>query len=54
MDHWVAHPENAVRRFEKWVERQSPGALDTTRQYTQRMRAAKVGLATAAKAAGEG
>jgi hypothetical protein len=51
MDHWVAHLEKTARRFEKWMEKRSPGALDAMRQYTQQMRAAKAERATAAKAA---
>ncbi len=51
MKHWAVELEKAARRFEKWVERQSPGALDAMRQFTQQMRAAKAAQAPAAKAA---
>lgn len=49
---FAANLEKAAQRFEKWAEKRSPGALDAMRQYTQQMRAAKAGQATAAKAAG--
>jgi hypothetical protein len=52
MKQWVVHLEKAARRFEKWMEKQSPGALDAMRQYTQLMRAASAEQAAAAKAAG--
>jgi hypothetical protein len=52
MKHWVANLEKAANRFEKWVEKESPGALEAMRQYTQQMRAAKAERATAARAAG--
>jgi len=43
--------EKAASRYAKWIEKESPGALDAMRQYTQQMRAAKVEQATASKAA---
>ena len=52
MDHWIEHLEKAASRFEKWVEKESPGAVDAMRQYTQQMRAAQPEKATASKAAG--
>jgi hypothetical protein len=51
MKHWLANLEKAANRFEKWVEKQSPGTLDAMRQYTQQMRAAKAEQAKASKAA---
>ena len=49
--HWLANMEKAASRYAKWVEKESPGALDAKRQYTQQMRAAKAEQATASKAA---
>jgi len=52
MKNWLANMEKAASRFEKWSEKESPGALDAMRQYTQQMRAAKAEQAKASKAAG--
>jgi len=49
---WMAHLEKAANRFEKWIEKESPGALEAMRGFNQQMRAAKAGKATASKAAG--
>jgi hypothetical protein len=51
IQHWLANLEKTASRFEKWIERQSPGALGAMRQYTQQMRAAKAEQAKAPKAA---
>jgi hypothetical protein len=45
---FVANLEKAAKRFEKWVEKVSPGAVEAMRQYTQQMRSAKAQKATAA------
>jgi hypothetical protein len=52
MKQWLANLEKAANRFEKWMEKESPGALDAMRQFTQQMRAAKAEQAKASKAAG--
>jgi hypothetical protein len=41
MKHWLENMERAAARFEKSVEKKSPGALEAMRQLTQQMRAAK-------------
>jgi len=51
MNHWLEHLEKAANRFEEWANKESPGALEAMRQYTQQMRATKAEKATAAKAA---
>ncbi len=51
MKNWLGNVEKAASRFEKWMEKESPGALEAMRQWTQQMRAAKAAQATAAKAA---
>ncbi len=51
MLHWLANLEKTASRFEKWVEKKSPGAMEAMRQYTQQMRAAKAEQAKASKAA---
>ena len=51
MKYWLANLEKAASRFEKWIEKESPGALAAMRQYTQQMRAAKAEQATGSKAA---
>ena len=45
---FVANLEKAAQRFEKWVEKVSPGAVEAMRQYTQQMRSAKAQKANAA------
>jgi hypothetical protein len=52
MKNWIVNLEKTSRRFEKWMEKQSPGALDAMRQFSQQMRAAKAERAAASKAAG--
>lgn len=52
MKNWLANMEKAASRFEKWVQKESPGMLEAMRQYTQQMRAAKAEKAAASKAAG--
>lgn len=51
INHWLANLEKTASRFEKWVEKQSPGALEAMRQYAQQMRAAKAEQAKGSKAA---
>ncbi len=51
MPHWLANLEKTASRFQKWVEKKSPGALEAMRQYTQQMRAAKAEQAKPSKAA---
>jgi hypothetical protein len=48
---WLANLEKAANRFEKWIEKELPGALDAMRQFTQQMRDAKAKQGTASKAA---
>lgn len=52
MKYWGANMEKASNRYEKWVERQSPGALKAWREFAKQMRAAAAGKGGAAKAAG--
>ena len=47
MNHFLANLEKTAQRFEKWVEQQSPGALEAMRQYSQQMRSAKAQKASA-------
>ena len=51
MKNWLAHLEKAAERFEKWMEKESPGALEAMRQFAQQMRA-KAQQGAASKAAG--
>ena len=51
MKYWLVNLEKAANRFAKWSEKQSPGALEAMRQFTQQMRAAKEQAKTA-RAAG--
>lgn len=44
---FMAHLEKAAQRFEKWVEKSSPGALEAMRQFSKEMRSAKVQKAKA-------
>ncbi len=44
---FLANLEKAAQRFEKWVEKVSPGALEAMRQYSQQMRSAKAQKASA-------
>jgi len=39
--YWASNLEKAARRFEKWIERKSPGALAAMREFTKMMRDAK-------------
>ncbi|HEV2385803.1 MAG TPA: hypothetical protein VGS20_00975 [Candidatus Acidoferrales bacterium] len=52
MKHWVVNLEKAASRYEKWMERQSPGVLESMREFGKQMRAARAQRAPAAKAAG--
>ena len=52
MNHFATQLEKAAQRFEKWMEKRSPGAVDAMRQYTQQMRSSKSERARASKAAG--
>ena len=52
MKRWLANMEEAAGRFEKWVEEESPGALEAMRQFIKQMRAAKTSQPTATRAAG--
>lgn len=45
--HFVAHLEKAAKRYEKWLNKRAPGALELARQRREQMRAA---AAAAAKA----
>lgn len=38
---YLANLEEAAKRFEKWTEERSPGAMEAMHQYTQQMRSAK-------------
>jgi hypothetical protein len=46
---WASNLEKAAGRFEKWVEKKSPGALAAMREFTTRIRAAKAQKDAAAK-----
>lgn len=35
---YLAHMEKAAKRFEKWIEKRSPGHLAAMRQWTEQMR----------------
>jgi hypothetical protein len=48
MDHFLANLEKAAQRFEKWVEKLSPGAVQAMREYSQQMRSTKAQKAKAA------
>jgi hypothetical protein len=41
IQYWATNLEKAAGRFEKWMEKESPGALAAMREFTQMMRAAK-------------
>jgi len=45
--HFLANLEKTAERFEKWMEKSSPGAVEAMRQFTQQMRSAKVQKARA-------
>jgi len=38
---FLANLENAAKRFEKWMNKTSPGAIETMRQWMQQMRPEK-------------
>src|SRR5712692_3678142 len=44
---FVANLEKAAQRFEKWVEKVSPGSVEAMRQFTQQMRSEKAKKASA-------
>ena len=52
MNNWLENMEKAASRFEKWIDKQSPGMRDSMRQYAQQMRAAKAAQSTASKTVG--
>lgn len=52
MRHWARNMEQAAGRFEKWMKKQSPGALEAMQEFTQMMKAARAEREKAAKAAG--
>jgi hypothetical protein len=41
MRHWATNLEKAAGRFEKWIDKKSPGARAAMKEFTQMMRAAK-------------
>ncbi len=44
---FLANLEKAAQRFEKWVEKLSPGSVDAMRQFTKQMRSEKAKKASA-------
>ena len=44
---FLANLEKAAMRFEKWIEKESPGSVEAMRQFMQRMRSEKAKKATA-------
>ena len=44
---FLANLEKAAERFEKWVEKNSPGSVEAMRQWTKQMRSEKAKKATA-------
>jgi hypothetical protein len=44
---FLANLEKAANRFEKWVEKESPGSVKAMREWTKQMRSEKAKKATA-------
>jgi hypothetical protein len=45
--HFLEHLEKAATRFEKWVEKESPGSMAAMREWTKQMRAERAKKASA-------
>jgi len=45
--HFLANLESAAKRFEKWMKKTSPGAIEAMRQWMQQTRAEKAKKASA-------